>query len=91
MDAHVELPPGSSTEECAYLYPSEKLERLGIVPVVNALLNPDDKSMEDKGQGRSSHGIPGLIQLFGIESPGLTSSLAIARFVGDLVADERKG
>ncbi|KAG6556335.1 hypothetical protein Mapa_002278 [Marchantia paleacea] len=42
-------------------------------------------------QGRNSHGIPGLVQLYGIESPGLTSSLAIAQFVGDLVAEERKG
>jgi len=29
----------------------------------------------------SVHGIPGLINLFGIESPGLTSSLAIAEHV----------
>ncbi|MCA6106085.1 NAD(P)/FAD-dependent oxidoreductase [Bradyrhizobium cenepequi] len=31
------------------------------------------------------HGVTGLINLFGIESPGLTSSLAIADYVGDLV------
>src|ERR1700733_11406046 len=35
-------------------------------------------------QGPKDHGIDGLINLFGIESPGLTSSLAIPRHVGDL-------
>ncbi|PIN20085.1 putative FAD-dependent oxidoreductase [Handroanthus impetiginosus] len=32
-------------------------------------------------QGEDIHGIPGLINLFGIESPGLTSSMAIAEHV----------
>ncbi len=35
-------------------------------------------------QGPKEHGIDGLINLFGIESPGLTSSLAIADYVGEL-------
>jgi L-2-hydroxyglutarate oxidase LhgO len=35
-------------------------------------------------QGPLDHGVTGLINLFGIESPGLTSSLAIANYVGDL-------
>jgi L-2-hydroxyglutarate oxidase LhgO len=35
-------------------------------------------------QGPADHGVEGLINLFGIESPGLTSSLAIADHVGDL-------
>jgi len=31
------------------------------------------------------HGIPGLVNLFGIESPGLTASLALADRVADAV------
>ncbi|MBW0003542.1 MAG: NAD(P)/FAD-dependent oxidoreductase [Hyphomicrobiales bacterium] len=35
-------------------------------------------------QGRDAHGVAGLINLYGIESPGLTSSLAIADYVAEL-------
>jgi L-2-hydroxyglutarate oxidase LhgO len=37
--------------------------------------------------GPRDHGSAGVVQLFGIESPGLTSSLAIGERVGDLVRD----
>lgn len=37
--------------------------------------------------GPALHGVPGLVNLFGIESPGLTSALALARRVEQLLAD----
>ena len=42
-------------------------------------------------QGPRTHGVGGLINLFGIESPGLTSSLALARLVveGELPGGSR--
>ena len=36
--------------------------------------------------GPESHGVPGLVNLFGMESPALTSSLAIAEHVHELLA-----
>lgn len=36
-------------------------------------------------QGPADHGVPGLVNLFGIESPGLTSALAIAEHVQSLL------
>ncbi len=38
-------------------------------------------------QGPDSHGVAGLINLYGIESPGLTASLAIAENVAALLSD----
>jgi L-2-hydroxyglutarate oxidase LhgO len=35
-------------------------------------------------QGKDAHGVEGLINLYGIESPGLTSSLAIGEYVARL-------
>ncbi|WP_135077585.1 NAD(P)/FAD-dependent oxidoreductase [Terasakiella sp. SH-1] len=42
---------------------------------------PDEEAKDFLIQGPQEHGILGFINLFGIESPGLTSSLAIAREV----------
>jgi len=39
-------------------------------------------------QSQQTHGMPGLVNLFGIDSPGLTSSLAIAEHAVDLLLNE---
>ena len=36
--------------------------------------------------GPREHGVPGVLHLFGIESPGLTASLSIAEQVREMVA-----
>jgi L-2-hydroxyglutarate oxidase LhgO len=42
---------------------------------------PGEPASDFEIQGPRRHGIAGLVQLFGIESPGLTASLALARQV----------
>lgn len=50
----------------------------GIRPKLSGPLQPPSDFVI---QGEDIHGVPGLINLFGIESPGLTSSMAIAEFI----------
>ena len=50
----------------------------GIRPKING---PNSPAADFCIQDFSDHGVPGLINLFGIESPGLTASLAIAKHV----------
>jgi L-2-hydroxyglutarate oxidase LhgO len=59
------------------LMPSYSGMRPKIVP-------PAVASQDFVVQGPKDHGVAGLINLFGIESPGLTSSLAIADYVSNL-------
>ncbi|RZL88205.1 MAG: NAD(P)/FAD-dependent oxidoreductase [Variovorax sp.] len=46
---------------------------------------PGEAARDFMIEGPATHGVPGLVNLFGIESPGLTSSLAIGRHVAELL------
>ena len=47
--------------------------------------SPDEPAKDFLIQGPAVHGVAGLVNLFGIESPGLTSSLAIGELVTGLL------
>lgn len=54
----------------------------GIRPKISG---PKEAAADFRIDGPADHGVAGLVNLFGIESPGLTSCLAIARHVGSLL------
>jgi L-2-hydroxyglutarate oxidase LhgO len=69
-------------------WPGVTVERLtsdyaGIRPKIHG---PDEPQPDFQLHGRAHHGIDGLMALFGIESPGLTSSLAIGEAVAEALA-----
>ena len=53
------------------------------------LSGPGEPAADFLIQGPADHGLPGLVQLLGIESPGLTSSLAIGEVVRRVVCEGR--
>ncbi|MCP4769201.1 MAG: NAD(P)/FAD-dependent oxidoreductase [Gammaproteobacteria bacterium] len=55
----------------------------GIRPKLNEAGSP---ALDFVIQDETEHGVAGLINLFGIESPGLTSSLALADHVSEMLA-----
>jgi L-2-hydroxyglutarate oxidase LhgO len=59
----------------------------GIRPKISAAGAPNADFLI---QGPEIHGVSGLVNLFGIESPGLTSCLAIAEYVAGLAAPDIK-
>ena len=50
------------------------------------LSGPGEANADFRIDGPEAHGLPGLVNLFGFESPGLTASLAIAEHVTRLLA-----
>lgn len=68
------------------------LERSSLNPgyagVRPKLVGPGEPSGDFRIEAERHHGSKGLVNLLGIESPGLTSSLAIGAHVADLIASE---
>ena len=54
----------------------------GIRPKISG---PGEPAADFRIDAQGTHGVPSLVQLFGIESPGLTASLAIAEHVAALL------
>ena len=53
----------------------------GVRPKIQA---PGEPARDFWLQGSQEHQLPGLVNLFGIESPGLTAALALGEAVADL-------
>jgi len=67
------LPDGALTPDFAAIRPK--------------IHGPGEPQPDFRIDGSERHGLPGLVTLFGIESPGLTSSLAIGEMVAARLSD----
>lgn len=68
-------------------FPSLDEDRLvpGFAGIRPKIVGPGEPPADFAIQGKTAHGIDGLVNLFGIESPGLTACLAIGEYVQFLV------
>ncbi|MEM7292267.1 MAG: NAD(P)/FAD-dependent oxidoreductase [Pseudomonadota bacterium] len=74
---------------CRY-YPALDVARLtpGYTGIRPKIVGPGEAAADFVIDAESSHGVAGLVNLLGIESPGLTSSLAIGEYVQRLIATQ---
>lgn len=70
-------------------FPGLDIDRLepGYAGIRPKLQGPGEGVRDFEVMGPRETGVPGLVHLFGIESPGLTSSIAIAEHVAQLLSD----
>ena len=68
-------------------FPEVDEDRLhpGYTGIRPKIVGPGEPAADFRIDGPDRHGVPGLVNLLGIESPGLTASLAIAGQVVDIV------
>ncbi len=68
-------------------WPGLEADRLrpGYAGIRPKLSGPGEPAADFRIEGPETHGVAGLVNLFGIESPGLTAALAIAERVGELL------
>jgi L-2-hydroxyglutarate oxidase LhgO len=71
------------------IWPALDPDRLqpGYAGIRPKLVGPGEPDADFRIDGEVAHGLPGLVNLFGIESPGLTASLAIGQRVAGMLAD----
>jgi L-2-hydroxyglutarate oxidase LhgO len=55
--------------------------------VRSKIVGPGEPPADFRVDGEREHGVPGLVNLFGIESPGLTAALGLAEHVASLVKE----
>jgi L-2-hydroxyglutarate oxidase LhgO len=67
------LPDGALVPDCS-----------GIRPKITA---PGEAAADFRIDGPEVHGVPGVVHMFGIESPGLTASMTLADMVADRISD----
>ena len=90
IDYTVDAARAASFEEAVRRYwpglPADALQPgySGVRPKIHG---PGERAPDFRIDGPAPHAAPGLVNLFGIESPGLTSSLAIGEHVAAMLAE----
>ena len=94
IDYHVDVQRAQGFEQAIRRYwpalPSGTLQPSysGVRPKIHG---PDEAAPDFRIDGPQQHGVRGLVNLFGIESPGLTSAMAIAEEVAGMLHGAQRG
>ena len=86
LDYRFETDASAFAEAIGRYYPRIAARRLepDYTGIRSKLSGPGEEMADFQFQGTAQHGIAGLINLFGFESPGLTAALSVAEEVADI-------